>query len=97
MIDTSEAARALSAQRWGPQRAVRIARELSARADELPEVERRRLLEALQNQPGQDLAELLANQPSQQDYAELLANQPSQQDVAETLRLLDEHTSERAT
>jgi hypothetical protein len=85
MIDTSEAARALSAQRWGSQRPVRIARELSARADELPEVERRHLLEALQNQP------------SQQDLAELLANQPSQQDYAETLRLLDEHTSERVT
>ena len=43
----SAAARELAAQRWGPQRPVRLARELALRAAELPEVERRQLLDAL--------------------------------------------------
>jgi hypothetical protein len=43
----SAAARELAAQRWGAQRPVRLARELALRAAELPEVERRQLLDAL--------------------------------------------------
>jgi len=44
---TSAAARQMAVQRWGPQRPVRLARELTLRAAELPELERRQLLEAL--------------------------------------------------
>jgi hypothetical protein len=50
MSDTqlvSGAARQMAAQRWGSQKPVRLARELELRADELPAVERRRLLDAL--------------------------------------------------
>jgi hypothetical protein len=44
----SEAGRVLVAGRWGPQRPIKLARELAARADELPDGERLRLIEALQ-------------------------------------------------
>jgi hypothetical protein len=49
MDDTqvSVAARLMVAQRWGAQKPVRLARELTARLDELPPAERARLLEAL--------------------------------------------------
>jgi hypothetical protein len=43
----SAAARALVARRWGSQRPIRLAQELAERAAELPEPERRQLLEAL--------------------------------------------------
>jgi hypothetical protein len=43
----SGAARQLAAQRWGDSKPVRMARELALRAAELPEFERRRLLDAL--------------------------------------------------
>ena len=52
----SEAARTLSARRWGATRPRRLARELSARAAELSATERRRLIEALNHQePSQPL------------------------------------------
>ena len=44
---TSSAARLLAAQRWGPSKPSRLARELVPRVDELPEIERRQLLDAL--------------------------------------------------
>jgi hypothetical protein len=44
---SSRAARELAARRWGAARPVRLARELVLRAAELPEVERRQLLDAL--------------------------------------------------
>ena len=43
----SIAARQLSVQRWQAQRPIRLARELTLRAHELPAAERARLLEAL--------------------------------------------------
>jgi hypothetical protein len=49
---TSEAARQLVAKRWGPQRPVRLARELVSRIDELPAAERIRLRQALENAKG---------------------------------------------
>jgi hypothetical protein len=52
----SAAARALAAQRWGAQRPVRLARELALRAAELPEIERRQLLEALTERAGRGSA-----------------------------------------
>jgi hypothetical protein len=50
----SAAARALAVRRWGAQRPVRLARELALRAAELPEVERRQLLEALTERARQE-------------------------------------------
>jgi len=50
----SAAARELAALRWGAARPVRLARELRARAGELPEVERRALLDALTENGGRD-------------------------------------------
>jgi hypothetical protein len=50
MLDTDQvsvAARSLAARRWGAARPVRLAQELAERAAELPEPERRQLLEAL--------------------------------------------------
>jgi hypothetical protein len=49
MIDTqtSSAARLLAVQRWGASKPSRLARELAERVDELPEIERRQLLDAL--------------------------------------------------
>jgi hypothetical protein len=50
MADTDQvsvAARSLAAQRWGSSKPVRLARELALRVAELPEIERRRLLDAL--------------------------------------------------
>jgi hypothetical protein len=44
---TSEAGRQLAALRWGPQRPVKLARELASRIDELPAIERARLRAAL--------------------------------------------------
>lgn len=41
------AGRQLAAQRWGPQRPVKLARELASRIDELPAVERAKLRAAL--------------------------------------------------
>jgi hypothetical protein len=41
------AARSLASRRWGASRPVRLAQELAERAAELPEPERRQLLEAL--------------------------------------------------
>ena len=41
------AARALVARRWGPSKPVRLARELALRASELPDTERRALIDAL--------------------------------------------------
>jgi hypothetical protein len=41
------AGRRLAAQRWGPSRPVRLARELATRIDELPTAERDRLRAAL--------------------------------------------------
>jgi hypothetical protein len=38
-----EAARALVHERWGPQKPIRLARELAARAHELPDDERQRI------------------------------------------------------
>jgi hypothetical protein len=43
----SEAARRLSQQRWGNRKVIRVARELSVRADELPDDERQALRKAL--------------------------------------------------
>jgi hypothetical protein len=43
----SVAARSLAFRRWGSSRPVRLAQELVERAQELPEPERRQLLEAL--------------------------------------------------
>jgi hypothetical protein len=43
----SGAARQLAARRWGSQRPVKLARELAERAAELPELDRRQLLDAL--------------------------------------------------
>jgi hypothetical protein len=48
----SSAARLLAVQRWGPSKPSRLARELAERVDELPEVERRRLLAALMETRG---------------------------------------------
>jgi hypothetical protein len=45
----SEAGRALSAKRWGSQRLVKLSGELRRRPDELPDIERQRLLAALQD------------------------------------------------
>jgi hypothetical protein len=45
--EVSAVMRSLAAQRWGASKPVRLARELALRAAELPEVERRQLLEAL--------------------------------------------------
>jgi hypothetical protein len=52
MSDTqvSGAVRQMAAQRWGASRPVRLARELVLRAAELPEIERRQLLDALTRQ-----------------------------------------------
>jgi hypothetical protein len=50
------AARELAALRWGASKPVRLARELALRAAELPEVERRQLLEALTERAGQESA-----------------------------------------
>jgi hypothetical protein len=49
MSDTqvSVAARQLSRSRWGASKPTRLAHELAARLDELPEVEKRHLLDAL--------------------------------------------------
>jgi hypothetical protein len=44
----SGAARQMAAQRWGASRPVRLARELELRASELPDLERIRLLNALE-------------------------------------------------
>ena len=44
---SSRAARELAARRWGSQRPIKLAKELALRAAELPEVERRQLLDAL--------------------------------------------------
>jgi hypothetical protein len=52
----SEAARALSAARWGNQKPVRLARELAGRAGQLPEAEREALRAAL-DEPGKQLEE----------------------------------------
>jgi hypothetical protein len=43
----SEAGRKLSQARWGNRKVIRVARELSARADELPATEREALRAAL--------------------------------------------------
>jgi hypothetical protein len=43
----SSAARELAASRWGSQRPVKLAHELLRRAAELPDLERRQLLDAL--------------------------------------------------
>ena len=45
--DASAAARQFNAQRWQAARPIRLARELTQRAGELPAEERARLLEAL--------------------------------------------------
>jgi hypothetical protein len=50
MADTDQvsvAARSLAARRWGSSRPVRLAQELGERAAELPEIERRQLIDAL--------------------------------------------------
>jgi hypothetical protein len=49
MTDThvSGAARQLAARRWGASKPVRLARELALRTRELPEIERRQLIDAL--------------------------------------------------
>jgi hypothetical protein len=54
MSDTemSEAARQLVTRRWGPQRPIRLARELALRIDELPPAERDRLHAALDDEKG---------------------------------------------
>jgi len=44
--------RSLAAQRWGASKPVRLARELALRAHELPEIERRQLLDALTENVG---------------------------------------------
>jgi len=56
---TSEAARQLVAKRWGPQRPIKLARELALRVDELPASERARLRAALDEpaEIGQALAD----------------------------------------
>lgn len=51
---SSRAARELAARRWGSQRPVKLARELALRAAELPEVERRQLLDALTERARQE-------------------------------------------
>ena len=53
---SSRAARELAARRWGAQRPVKLARELVLRAAELPEVERRQLLDALTENRGRESA-----------------------------------------
>jgi hypothetical protein len=45
--------RELAARRWRGQVPARLARELVPRVDELPDVERRQLLDALTEHPGQ--------------------------------------------
>jgi hypothetical protein len=52
----SAAARELAARRWGSQRPVKLARELVPRVAELPEVERRQLLDALSEDRGRESA-----------------------------------------
>ena len=49
MSDTqvSGAARQMAARRWGASKPIRMAQELALRAHELPDPERRRLLDAL--------------------------------------------------
>jgi hypothetical protein len=49
--------RELAAQRWGAAKPVRLARELALRAHELPEVERRQLLDALTEPVGRGRGE----------------------------------------
>jgi hypothetical protein len=44
--------RELAAQRWGAAKPVRLARELALRVHELPEIERRQLLDALTENVG---------------------------------------------
>jgi hypothetical protein len=44
---TSSAARQMAMVRWGPQKPIRLAKELAERASELPDSERIRLLAAL--------------------------------------------------
>ena len=46
--------RELAAQRWGSSKPVRLAKELALRAHELPEVERRQLLDALTEHTGRE-------------------------------------------
>jgi hypothetical protein len=50
--EVSGAARQLAARRWGASRQIRLAHELALRASELPEVERRQLLDALTENVG---------------------------------------------
>jgi hypothetical protein len=50
----SAAARELAVRRWGASKPIRLARELALRAAELPEVERRQLLEALTDRAGRE-------------------------------------------
>jgi hypothetical protein len=49
---TAEEMRRRAAARWGPQRPVKLARELAERAGELPELERERLRKALDRKRG---------------------------------------------
>jgi len=46
----------LAQQRWGASKPVRMAHELLGRLDELPEVERRALLNALSRPAGRETA-----------------------------------------
>lgn len=48
----AEEMRRRAAARWGPQRPVRLARELASRIDELPAAERDRLRKALGDEKG---------------------------------------------
>jgi hypothetical protein len=41
------AAHQMAAQRWGARKPIRMAQELAERAAELPEIERRQLIDAL--------------------------------------------------
>jgi hypothetical protein len=52
----SAAARELAALRWGAARPIKLARELRARAAELPEPERQRLIDALTESRGRESA-----------------------------------------
>ncbi len=52
--EVSVAARQMAAQRWGASKPIRLAQQLAERVDELPEIERRALIDALTKDAGQE-------------------------------------------
>ena len=53
----SEMGRILARKRWGPQRVIKLAAMIRERVDELPDVERKRLIEALRDAEKEDWRE----------------------------------------